>query len=110
MIAFKICIVGNIIANSPISLPFLQNKVNGMLRERWDNLSKDDKEIWKKWEVWDSKRYKRDVVVFQKRPTNLTQGVNQTHDADLKKRKKDNSSAADSKSAFQIPKKKRSIE
>jgi len=87
-----------------------KNKVNGMLRERWDNLSKDDKEIWKKWEVWDSKRYKRDVVVFQKRPTNLTQGVNQTHDADLKKRKKDNSSAADSKSAFQIPKKKRSIE
>jgi len=86
-----------------------KSKVNGMLRERWDNLSKDDVEIWKKWEVWDSKRYKRDVGVFQKRSTNLTQGVDDTHGAGLKKRKNDNSSTVDSKSIFQIPKKKRSI-
>ena len=44
----------------------LQSKVKRILKERWTNLSKDEKKVWKKWEGWDAKRYRRDVILFER--------------------------------------------
>ena len=48
----------------------LQNHVNGMLKDRWDALSDDGKQIWKEWEIWDAKRYEYQLGIYQKKNSN----------------------------------------
>jgi len=81
-----------------------------MLKERWRKLSEDENEVWKKWERWETKRYNRDVAIYEKRQASLTK-VDDLREADSKKRKDSDSNAPpdlNSKSSFHIPKKKRS--
>jgi uncharacterized protein YdaU (DUF1376 family) len=43
----------------------LQKRVNGILKERWDKLSEDDKEVWRQWSEWDKKRFARDIEIYE---------------------------------------------
>jgi hypothetical protein len=45
----------------------LQNKVNGILKERWFGLDADEKAVWKKWQVWDERRYNYQVRLFERK-------------------------------------------
>jgi hypothetical protein len=36
-----------------------------MLKDRWDTLTEDGKQIWKEWEVWDAKRYEHQLGIYQ---------------------------------------------
>lgn len=40
--------------------------LNGMLKDRWTELSEDDKAVWREWTEWDKQRYSRDVQVFDR--------------------------------------------
>jgi uncharacterized protein YdaU (DUF1376 family) len=43
-----------------------QKRVNGILKERWMELSEDDKEFWRQLSEWDKKRYARDLAIYEK--------------------------------------------
>jgi len=44
-----------------------QNKVNGILKERWFALSAEEKTVWKKWQQWDERRYQHQLRLFERK-------------------------------------------
>jgi len=50
----------------PLSI-ILQNKVNGILKERYFGLDANEKAKWKKWQVWDERRYNFQVRLFERK-------------------------------------------
>lgn len=44
-----------------------QNKVNGILKERWFGLDADEKAVWKKWQEWDERRYNYQVRLYERK-------------------------------------------
>ena len=56
------------IFHSTVFLLFLsQNKVNGILKERWFGLDADEKAVWKKWQEWDERRYNYQVRLYERK-------------------------------------------
>lgn len=43
----------------------VQGHINGILKDRWDALTEDEKQVWKEWEVWDDKRYEHQLGVYE---------------------------------------------
>lgn len=43
-----------------------KGKLNGLLKDRWTDLSEDDKTVWREWTEWDKQRYLRDLQVFDR--------------------------------------------
>jgi len=41
--------------------------VNGILKEKWLELSDSDKVVWRDWSEWDKKRFARDLEIFEKK-------------------------------------------
>jgi len=41
--------------------------VNRLLKEGWQGLSEDAKEVFRGWTEWDKKRYDRDLAIFESR-------------------------------------------
>jgi SWI/SNF-related matrix-associated actin-dependent regulator of chromatin subfamily A member 5 len=41
-----------------------KDKMNDILKEKWLELSEDDKKPWRIWASWDKKRYARDLAVY----------------------------------------------
>lgn len=41
-----------------------KNHVNGMLKDRWDALTQDEKQVWNEWEIWDIKRYEHQLAIY----------------------------------------------
>lgn len=44
-----------------------KDQVNGKLKDRWDSLTEDEKQVWKDWEVWDAKRYEHQLGTYESR-------------------------------------------
>lgn len=44
-----------------------QNKVNGILKERWFGLDAEEKAVWKKWQEWDERRYNYQVRLYERK-------------------------------------------
>jgi len=40
--------------------------IHRVLKERWVELPESEKKVWKSWESWDTKRFSRDMVLFEK--------------------------------------------
>jgi hypothetical protein len=40
--------------------------VNDILRERWLDLSDEEKRTWRVWAAWDQKRFARDQFIYEK--------------------------------------------
>jgi len=38
-----------------------------MLKDRWLELSDEEKTVWREWTEWDKKRYSRDLYIFENR-------------------------------------------
>ena len=43
----------------------VQGRVNGILKDRWDALTENEKQVWREWEVWDDKRYEHQLAVYE---------------------------------------------
>jgi uncharacterized protein YdaU (DUF1376 family) len=78
----------------------LQKLVNGILKERWDKLSEDDKEVWRQWSEWDKKRYARDLEIHEE-----AKHKNDAVDVSHVPKKRKSTSGDD---ALSIPKKRKS--
>ncbi len=102
-----------------------KNLVNGILKQKWHEMSDDEKNIWKKWQVWDQLRYNRDCAIYKNPKKSRTtapiaiakEDDSNTVDTDMntaKKRKgndtpdRDGAQGVNTNMAFHIPKKKRS--
>ncbi len=99
-----------------------RDRVNHILKEKWFDLSDEDRETWKKWQIWDRLRYKRDVAIFRNPRRNEAKHrradeVSTTMDNDAsiqipKRHRRDSEPAAersgDGSVSFHIPKKRRS--
>lgn len=51
-----------------------KEKVNGILREQWLNLTDEDKQRWRIWATWDKKRYSRDLSIYENAQANGSKG------------------------------------
>ena len=69
-----------------------KEKINDILKERWLELSEEDKKPWRIWAGWDKKRFARDQALYD--------GSHVVHDHQSRKRSGD--------SRIPVPKKKRS--
>ena len=88
--------------------PLPQDRINGILKERWYALTDEEKQVWKGWESWDAKRYEHQLGVYEKK---------QSHKPAKKAKKepppvKDETVSVPKKSipkkdAFSVPKKKK---
>ena len=89
-------------------------KVNSILKEKWHDLSDEEKATWKGWEEWDLSRFKRDTVIFNKAQSKKKKEATNNESEIPKKRKdtdgkRDNAISEKPRDSFQIPKKKRII-
>ena len=83
--------------------------VNRALKDRWFEMPDEDKDVWKKWQVWDRLRHKRDMAIYRK--PKKTEASNENNNIEnIQKRQRDSVQAVESSSntSFHIPKKKRS--
>ena len=68
-----------------------KEKINDILKERWLELSEEDKKPWRIWASWDKKRFARDQAVYD--------GLHVLHDLPSRKRSGD--------ASIPVPKKKK---
>jgi len=54
----------------------VQQKVNSILKDRWYSMPDDEKETWKKWELWDALRFEREKAIFKRENS---PGTNTSH-------------------------------
>jgi hypothetical protein len=47
------------------SFDIKQDKVNGILRDKWLALSDEERQTWRKWATWDKKRFARDTKIYE---------------------------------------------
>jgi len=86
-----------------------KGKVNSILKQRWLELSDEEKGVWRRWQEWDSLRYRRDCVIHEAKQTIK----HENSGAIPKKRSNPEMSQAvysndnAPKSSFHIPKKKK---
>jgi len=93
--------------------------VNGILKQKWNEMPSEEKDVWKKWQVWDQLRYNRDLAIHRT-PKKSQRLVNQEHTTEdsisdiPNKRKGDDDVESDKPqsvpnpdTSFHIPKKKR---
>ena len=83
-----------------------KEKVHDILRERWLDLSDEEKETWRIWANWDKKRYARDLSIYEStRANGRGEDLISDNAQDLQVPKKRQSAGED---AFaHIPKKKK---
>eukprot|EP00553_Chaetoceros_curvisetus_P000582 CAMPEP_0204619136 /NCGR_PEP_ID=MMETSP0717-20131115/5590_1 /ASSEMBLY_ACC=CAM_ASM_000666 /TAXON_ID=230516 /ORGANISM="Chaetoceros curvisetus" /LENGTH=396 /DNA_ID=CAMNT_0051633053 /DNA_START=246 /DNA_END=1433 /DNA_ORIENTATION=+ len=58
--------------------------VNGILKQRWHDMSDEEKIIWKKWQVWDQLRYNRDCAIYRnpkKSRTSMSRAISKEDDS-----------------------------
>lgn len=79
-----------------------KKKVNGILKERWMDMSEDEKDYYRRWTDWDKKRFAHEQAVFDKRRTELLQGG-----AEDDVMMNDEAAPADGTESLHVPKKKR---
>eukprot|EP00543_Licmophora_paradoxa_P000059 CAMPEP_0202451678 /NCGR_PEP_ID=MMETSP1360-20130828/10063_1 /ASSEMBLY_ACC=CAM_ASM_000848 /TAXON_ID=515479 /ORGANISM="Licmophora paradoxa, Strain CCMP2313" /LENGTH=392 /DNA_ID=CAMNT_0049070309 /DNA_START=132 /DNA_END=1310 /DNA_ORIENTATION=- len=83
-----------------------KRKVNGILKERWLSLSVSDKEKWRKFEEWDTKRFERDNALYEKihsSPTKAHKKKRKESDVEISQ----HSTQESVNSALSIPKKRK---
>jgi hypothetical protein len=97
--------------------------VNSILKQRWSGLSDEEKDDWKKWQIWDSLRFKRDSIIFNekraatsKSPSTAQDSQEQSSISPTKKRGSqepsqatNNANDSPKKSSYHIPKKKKRL-
>lgn len=44
-----------------------KKKINGILKQRWNDMSAEDKHIFRRWSDWDQKRYAHEDAIFSQR-------------------------------------------
>lgn len=44
-----------------------KKKINGILKDRWDEMSEDEKRVFRRWSDWDKKRFHYEELIFNKR-------------------------------------------
>lgn len=92
---------------------FFQGKINGILKERWINLSDKEKNVWKQWQIWDNLRYKRDCIIYDAKHSQKVSHKSDNRKAQTgasdspKKVEEPKSKDGAQRSTFHIPKKKR---
>lgn len=57
-----------------------KEKVHSILRERWVEISDEEKQTWRIWANWDKKRYARDMAVYESAQSNEGKGGSETDD------------------------------
>jgi hypothetical protein len=94
-----------------------QDHVNGMLKDRWDALTENEKRVWKEWEVWDVKRYEHQLGIYEKKhgsPNSPKKAKNAEDRLAIPKKSSDinkavlDRSASNSSGGFSIPKRRNS--
>ena len=81
-----------------------KKKVNGILKERWMDMSEEEKDHYRRWTEWDKKRYAHEQAIFDRRRSELLQG-----DDDDDAMSYDEAPAeVDGTESLHVPKKKRS--
>jgi hypothetical protein len=73
-----------------------KNHVNGMLKDRWDALTQDEKQVWNEWEIWDGKRYEHQLAIYH----------NPKNSSLSRKKSSDNTRSDSQGSISSIPKKR----
>ena len=90
-----------------------QEKIHGLLKQKWQGLSQKEKNVWRKWEAWDKLRYERDCIVYEQRQSQPNQNGDENNangDTTVPKKRENPHNNDDDKaqqSSFHIPKKKR---
>lgn len=79
--------------------------MNGILKDRWYNLTADEKHYWKEWEAWDAKRFEHQMEIFENPSQKKKNQRDSGSDGDVKRMKNDLTSPM--KGAAHIPKKGR---
>lgn len=95
-----------------------REKVNKLLKEKWFELSDEERNIWKKWQSWDRLRYARDLALHRKKIESSEEKSNEKivpetdSSLHIPKKRRDietnNDNGSNGGSSFHIPKKKRS--
>ena len=44
-----------------------KKKVNGILKQRWMDMTTEEKHVFRRWSEWDQKRYAHEEAIFSKR-------------------------------------------
>ena len=91
-------------------LTFFKDKINGILKDMWINSTDDERNVWKKWQIWDNLRYRRDCKIYEAKQSQATSrhiDANQSQNDEKSVSMKESSEK--SQSSFHIPKKKRII-
>ena len=90
--------------------------MNKILKEKWLAFSDEEKQMWKKWQEWDAKRYERDIKIYERKmrksDEELVGAGNELEDNPPPKVKKEEimeDDEKDAKGSFHIPKKKRTL-
>ena len=88
--------------------------MNKLLKERWFDMSDEQTEVWKKWQIWDRLRYKRDMAIrteVLKREEIKEDGFSKDEPTPVaipaKRKIDEEDGASGATSSFHIPKKKR---
>eukprot|EP00804_Cyclotella_cryptica_P021885 CCRYP_000846-RA/>CCRYP_000846-RA protein AED:0.28 eAED:0.28 QI:206/0.85/0.87/1/1/1/8/1264/1475 len=42
------------------------DRINNILKDRWYDLTDEERDVWKEWEVWDAKRYQYQLNLYEK--------------------------------------------
>ena len=85
----------------------MQDHVNGILKDKWHNLTEDESYVWKEWEVWDAKRYEHQWDIYENKRSRAKKAKNDdvsTSEDGLSVPKK---SIPKKGGVFSIPKKKK---
>jgi hypothetical protein len=48
-----------------LTIPPEQNKINGILKQRWIDMPEDEKQVWREWAEWDKKRFAHEMAIFE---------------------------------------------
>jgi hypothetical protein len=56
-----------------LSIPHEQNKINGILKQRWIDMPEDEKQVWREWAEWDKKRFTHEMAIFENGPPKETE-------------------------------------
>jgi len=51
-----------------------KKKINGLLKERWLDMSEEEKDCFRRWTEWDKKRFAHEQAIFEQRRSELLQG------------------------------------
>lgn len=51
---------------------FDQDHINSILKDKWYDLTDEERDTWREWEVWDAKRYEYQMKIYSKKDETTT--------------------------------------